>query len=270
MSEELLDTSKRFLEAKGFEVRYNHRYTHLQLRICPYCGNDRWNFDIELTDKFVFGCWACTAGGYSAVFFRNLGSTTRIPTPEGTSLRPSRTHETSLFWSYPAEAAEVSGHKIFPSHYVKPILPKKSINYNKMHIQSGVIILGALGKGMLIIDAKTKRPRWSTPDLFIFENQPRINEKTLVVVENFYDIFPFFENYRCLVLGGSTIRHSIIAEAKEKLADVSRIIVALDKHAEKPFLRQLQTLAPHLQRFILRPSKHSPAESETLSLVQYI
>lgn len=33
----------------------------IKLKVCPYCHNDRWNFEISI-DKGIFNCWACNCG----------------------------------------------------------------------------------------------------------------------------------------------------------------------------------------------------------------
>jgi hypothetical protein len=42
------------------------------VRVCPYCGNDRRNFEVNV-EKLVFSCWACGVGGTVRSLFYEFG-----------------------------------------------------------------------------------------------------------------------------------------------------------------------------------------------------
>lgn len=73
--------------AHELKVRYKARIngTHVVLKVCPYCGNDRWNFEISLT-QYVFNCWSCSAGkGKTA---KDLLSTLDVDIPKSNNIAP--------------------------------------------------------------------------------------------------------------------------------------------------------------------------------------
>ena len=59
-----------------------------KIRVCPYCGNTSWNFEINI-EKLVFSCWACSVGGTARSFFIEFGlPTDNLPrTHYGRALR---------------------------------------------------------------------------------------------------------------------------------------------------------------------------------------
>jgi hypothetical protein len=54
-SEDLL----QFFLARGREARI--KKNEVQLRICPKCGNAKWNFEANV-DQNLYNCWVCRAG----------------------------------------------------------------------------------------------------------------------------------------------------------------------------------------------------------------
>lgn len=42
------------------------------VRVCPYCGNERWNFEVNV-EKLVFSCWVCGVGGTVRSLFYEFG-----------------------------------------------------------------------------------------------------------------------------------------------------------------------------------------------------
>lgn len=48
------------------------RRDEYQLRECPYCGNPKWNCEVNV-EELVFHCWACGCGGTVRGLFHDFG-----------------------------------------------------------------------------------------------------------------------------------------------------------------------------------------------------
>lgn len=54
----------------NFETKL--RNNQILLKICPFCGNDRWNCEISI-EKKIFHCWICNQKGTLYTFCKLLG-----------------------------------------------------------------------------------------------------------------------------------------------------------------------------------------------------
>jgi len=249
-------------QAHGYEARLNIHRTHVQLKYCPFCGNERWNLDIELSSLFVYSCWACNTSGLSAVFLQKLKFRLRVPLPSGEKLiRPTRA--TNIYFNYPFFPRAESPVPLHSTRDIKVISPKKPVYYGGQKIRNGIMMLGHLGRGVLIADSDTKQVRKTGADIFLFSDQSKYG--SVAVVESFFDIYPFFEHIPVLVLGGTSLPKTIYDELA-RIMQPEQLLLALDKDAEKPAKYQFQRIFITTTTLLLKPEKHSPAESKYLYL----
>lgn len=252
------------LSLRGYEVRLNHRRTHVQLKTCIFCGNPNWNLDIELSERFVYSCWDCQKGGKAAHLLQHLHLHTRVPLPSGELLiQPSK--QTDLYFRYPNFPLLESDSKYRKIKHLKRIHPSKPVRFGGLVIKNGYMLLGLTGQGVLIADSDTKQVRRTRGDLFLFSSSFVFS--TIAIVESFFDIFPFFTNTPTLVFGGTSLNRDLYTEL-QKLASPKQILLSLDDGAEKPALRRLKDVYPASKILTLKPEKHSPAESKFLFLHQ--
>lgn len=257
------ETAKKVLkdlESKGYYVRLNQDESNVQLKTCLFCGNDHWNLDIELENKFLYGCWACGAGGTSRALLLRLKCSVIVAAPEGRS-DVTFSPKTQLYFQY---QVNYSRHTAFLANKldIKFIHKDRPVTFSALTISSGIMLLGHLGHGVLLADDATLASRCTAGDLYLYNYSSK--DTTLAVVEGFYDIFPFFKNTMTLVLTGTSIRKTILNETRAFFQRLTKIYVALDQKAEKAFLRQLKELQVTAEVIILYPDKHSPAESNQL------
>lgn len=67
----------RLIQRAGFIAKI--RGKEVLIETCAYCGNDRWNLELN-ADKGVFSCWACRASGSLERFLlRFTGESVHIP-----------------------------------------------------------------------------------------------------------------------------------------------------------------------------------------------
>jgi predicted RNA-binding Zn-ribbon protein involved in translation (DUF1610 family) len=261
----LAETACDELLEKKYAVRLNPRRTHVQFQVCPYCGNSHWNFDVELEEKFVYSCWNCGKSGVSASYLRKLGLYLKIPLPSG-EYRPEPTPKTSIFFNYPffpAERTELALH-ISKNFSLKQITDEKPVRYGDLRTHDGFMMLGKTGTGVMIADNRTKKVRKTAADLYVYsptEDTPTV----MAVVEGFYDLLPFFKNTATVVLNGTTLTKRMLTEFKTRY-NPSKLIIALDQGAEKPFIEQAKKIFPFAELLIMKPNRHSPSESQFLAL----
>lgn len=261
-ADELLQKAYAEFVERGTSVRVNVTGTSLQLQECVFCGNPKWNLDIELTEKFVFSCWACGRSGTAARLFVWLKLLTRPPVPDGVSgsmicLSP----KTEIYLNYPFGFKDYELVPAAESFNCKVIAKERPLYFQGKKIDRGIMILGQLGNGVLVVDADTRLVRKTAPDVFLY--RPKLDHDTLAVVEGYWDVFPYFAKTTTLILGGSYIPHSILPDFAGKLSP-ARVLIALDQHAEKSFFRQSEELFPNAEKIVLFPERHSPAGSKYL------
>lgn len=58
----------------SFLGSYRERYNELIFRVCPFCHNQKWNFQCNL-DKDVYHCWPCGAKGKVTFLLKRNGIT---------------------------------------------------------------------------------------------------------------------------------------------------------------------------------------------------
>lgn len=265
---------------RNYDVKLNHSETNLIFRSCPACNNPRWNFEVEVSEVFCFHCWACGYSGQSAQFLRSLGLRTRIPKPDGSISKPV-TKNTYVYHSYPTLRTRIqreSATELTPplpdlsetpselhlSSTLKRVTPDQPVTIANLTSTNGYLLLGDQGIGVMLYDEVTKDSRKSARDLFLYHpKHPKTS--TLIVVEGFADIFPFFKHHLTLILGGSQLSQHLLISLTQRYS-FSHIILALDKNAEKPFLRRAKRCFGNVPFLILEPEKHSPSESSFLKL----
>lgn len=86
-----VDDLVRRLSISGVSCRV--RRDEVVVEVCPYCGNDRWNMEINLT-KGVASCWACgepRPGRADTVIALLTGEAVRVPVRHGETTGPPAT-----------------------------------------------------------------------------------------------------------------------------------------------------------------------------------
>ena len=68
------DAIKAFIEDKSwdFQVYNGHKRVELKIQVCPFCGNNKYNFEINASNG-LYRCWACNAHGSFASLQRHMG-----------------------------------------------------------------------------------------------------------------------------------------------------------------------------------------------------
>ena len=61
-----------WFDALRARFRGRLRRDEYQIRECPYCGNPKWNCEVN-TNELVFHCWACGVGGTVRGMFLDFG-----------------------------------------------------------------------------------------------------------------------------------------------------------------------------------------------------
>ena len=61
-----------WFDAMRARFRGRLRKDEYQIRECPYCGNPKWNCEVN-TNELVFHCWACGVGGTIRGLFLDFG-----------------------------------------------------------------------------------------------------------------------------------------------------------------------------------------------------
>lgn len=67
-----LDYDTRWLQLVRSRFRGRLRKDEYTIEICPYCGNPKKNFEINV-HKLIFSCWACRTSGTLRDFFHDFG-----------------------------------------------------------------------------------------------------------------------------------------------------------------------------------------------------
>lgn len=266
----MMQKIKEFLDSIGYITRFNYRRTHLQFKVCPNCGNSRWNFELEVAEKFVFNCWACSYHGATAAFLKRLGYKEIVPGPHNSASYKIQTSE--FIQDYLRYHSGVNRLKsefgTFKESPQLKIIDKKPFYFSNCQIHKGVLLLGQFRNGYLAVDFEKRQSRFSAADMYLYipENS---KTDTLVFVEGFFDIFPFFKHHQTNVLSGTSINKKVLQQSAEVFNQYKKIYVCLDQGAEKKLKDQLKSMSlTDTDIYIMKPYKHSPAESECLSVVE--
>jgi len=80
---------------------YKVKGDELIFRVCPFCGNDRWNFQVNV-ELGVYHCWVCSAGGSISKIRHMLPLQVKVDEVSSNYEEIEDLHRYSPVWVYPS------------------------------------------------------------------------------------------------------------------------------------------------------------------------
>lgn len=237
-----------WFDALRARFRGRLRRDEYQIRECPYCGNPKWNCEVNV-DKLVFKCWACGVGGTVRGMFLDFGLPVGLlpDTPAGRRWFLAAEREPVRL---PAEASSVFDDGLplarFALQYLTEVrgMTREEVNrYQIKFAHEGRYarrIVWPLYEGDQLVYFVARRFMWGAGRPYDYPEFRRRNlapvytgsdrRLTLVLVEGVFEI-PRIRRlgYSVMPLLGATINPSQVRKIARR--NFERYIVFLDREA---------------------------------------
>lgn len=252
------------------------------LRDCWYCGNDRWNLELN-ADKGVFSCWNCRESGRLDSLLTDIrGEHIYIPVR-----LDAKATDGSLPAPAPSFKSKPADEILSASNYLirRGLDPFHMRNYHLVvclepgHLLEGRICFpvqdfwtgtsfGHIGRAYVA----GKKPKYLTdaPRKMIGGYRTRDRSRPCVMVEGFFDgIAVHRAGYQTAVLSG--IDNQSVEEFASRLPVKTPLLILLDGSAEKEASTLFWTITPirQVQKLTL-PSGVDPGELHPSALQKFI
>lgn len=273
MSQEIIDEVLDRLSLLGVECKQNHYNNNVLIATCIFCQNPNWNLEIELSEKFVYHCWACDSSGTANQLLNKvLKLNIQLPTVK-------RTFSTKISGSARAISMFIQAgnfkdklntikdprtreiaKKAVRNKYWKFTTAPKIFKYKKLRVYNALLCLGLLKQGVLTVDTAKNSTFKTKQDLFLYNPN---NSRKICIVEGPFDIWPHFLFEEVLILTQTSLRREYLDEFFNLRPHKKEIYLCLDKNAERSFVKRLQKSPVLIDRkvYVFQPEKHSPRQS---------
>lgn len=206
---------------------YRRRKDEYIFRVCPQCGNERWNFEINVS-KQLYSCWVCSSGGSLTRLLRYNGidyDITSLPAADrkGSGARHGSVVSAELRLPEGVEPVLISKGKVPALEYLRARrLDEDDVErYEMLWWPKEYRILFPLrdfAGGLIFWTARTILPRGYPK--YIHAEVPKNNlllilrgineDKPLLLVEGIFDaIRAHKEGYTVIILMGSSISPTV-------------------------------------------------------------